>query len=126
MGHIERLIQNYDTRVSLPWERNLAGPQRVWFAVYNKTEEWRLRKRLEEFEISTGRAGHGWTIIDLTDSFARWLATCDENHRLGYFSAPGHLEGDHRLWTISKMIESAVLQGLKHFFSRIQDNQPKG
>ena len=38
MGQIERLIQNYDTRVSLPWERNLAGPQRVWFAVYNKAE----------------------------------------------------------------------------------------
>ena len=38
MGRIERLIQNYDTRVSLPWERNLAGPQRVWFAVYKVDE----------------------------------------------------------------------------------------
>lgn len=94
MGQIERLIQNYDTRVSLPWERNLAGPQRVWFAVYNKAEERRLRKRLEEFEISTKRAEHGWAIVDLTDSFARWLAACDDDHRLGYFVAPEHMEGD--------------------------------
>ena len=74
MGQIERLIQNYDTRVSLPWERNLAGPQRVWFAVYNKAEERRLRRRLEEFEISTRRAGTAGSAVDLTDAFAQWLA----------------------------------------------------
>jgi len=94
MGQIERLIQSYDTRVSLPWDRNLAGPQRVWFAVYNKAEERRLRRRLEEFEISTKRAKHGWLAIDLTDAFAQWLSTCDEDHRAGYFVAPEHLEGD--------------------------------
>jgi hypothetical protein len=94
MGQIERLIQNYDTRVSLPWERNLAGPQRVWFAVYNKAEERRLRARLGEFEISTKRAKHGWVTIDLTDAFAQWLADCDDDHRLGYFMAPEHMEGD--------------------------------
>jgi Domain of unknown function (DUF1788) len=92
MGLIERLIQNYDTRVSLPWERNLAGPQRVWFAVYNKVEERRLRARLGEFEISTKRAKHGWVTIDLTDTFARWLSQHD--YRDGYFETPEHLEGD--------------------------------
>ena len=69
MGHIERLIQHYDARVSLPWERHLAGPQRVWFAVYHKGEERRLRRRLDEFEISTQRAKHGWITIDLTDNY---------------------------------------------------------
>lgn len=92
MGQIERLIHNYDTRVSLPWERNLAGPQRVWFAVYNKAEERRLRRRLEEFEISTKRARHGWITIDLTDAFARWLS--EHEYRNGYFENPEHLEGE--------------------------------
>jgi hypothetical protein len=92
MGHIERLIHNYDTRVSLPWERNLAGPQRVWFAVYNKAEERRLRRRLEEFEISTKRARHGWMTIDLTDAFGKWLAA--HEYRDGYFENPEHLEGE--------------------------------
>ena len=90
MGQIERLIQNYDTRVSLPWEKNLAGPQRVWFAVYNKAEERRLRRRLDEFYISTHRANHGWLLFDLTDSFAHWLSKHD--YRDGYFEAPEHLE----------------------------------
>jgi hypothetical protein len=92
MGQIERLIQNYDTRVSLPWERNLAGPQRVWFAVYSKAEERRLRRRLEEFEISTKRAQHGWIAIDLTDAFACWLS--QHEYRDGYFETPEHLEGE--------------------------------
>jgi hypothetical protein len=92
MGQIERLIQNYDTRVSLPWERNLAGPQRVWFAVYNKTEERRLRFRLEEFAIATRRAKHGWETIDLTDAFAQWLSR--HEYHDGYFEAPEHLEGE--------------------------------
>lgn len=92
MGQIERLIQNYDTRVSLPWERNLAGPQRVWFAVYSRAEERRLRRRLEEFEISTKRAQHGWIAIDLTDAFARWLS--QHEYRDGYFETPEHLEGE--------------------------------
>lgn len=92
MAQIERLIQNYDTRVSLPWERNLAGPQRVWFAVYNKAEERRLLRRLEEFEISTKRAKHGWITIDLTDSFGQWLAS--HEYRGGYFETPEHLEGE--------------------------------
>jgi len=92
MGQIERLIQNYDTRVSLRWEKILGGPQRVWFAVYNRTEERRLRRRLEEFEISTRRAKHGWIALDLTDFFAQWLAACDPDHRLGYFAAPENLE----------------------------------
>lgn len=92
MGQIERLIQNYDTRVSLPWDRNLAGPQRVWFAVYHKAEERRLRRRLDEFEISTKRARHGWVAIDLTGAFAHWLST--HEYRESYFETPEHLEGE--------------------------------
>ena len=92
MAQIERLIQNYDTRVSLPWERNLAGPQRVWFAVYHKGEERRLRRRLDEFEISTKRARHGWITFDLTDLFAQWLSS--HEYREGYFETPEHLESE--------------------------------
>ena len=92
MGQIERLIQNYDTRVSLPWERNLAGPQRVWFAVYSKTEERRLRRRMDEFEICTERTKHRWMPIDLTNAFAQWLS--QHEYRDGYFETPEHLEGE--------------------------------
>lgn len=106
MGQIERLIQNYDTRVSLPWERNLAGPQRVWFAVYNKADERRLRRRFEEFEISTRRAKRGWLTIDLTDAFAHWLSS--HEYRYSYFENPEHLEGESP--AIDEFKESLVRQ----------------
>jgi hypothetical protein len=35
----------------------------------------RLRARIEEFELATKNAGHGWEVFDLTDTFARWLAS---------------------------------------------------
>ena len=92
MAQIERLIHNYDSRVSLPWEPNLAGPQRVWFAVYAKTEERRLRRRIEEFEISTRRANHGWTTVDLTTAFAQWLSQHD--YRESYFENPDLLDNE--------------------------------
>ncbi len=106
MGQIERLIQNYDTRVSLSWDRNLAGPQRVWFAVYNKAEERRLRRRMDEFEISTRRAGHGYITIDLTDAFAQWLAA--HEYRQSYFESPELLE-----------VESPVLDDFKEDMTRL-------
>lgn len=106
MGQIERLIQNYDTRVSMPWERNLAGPQRVWFIVYNKAEERRLRRRFEEFEISTKRAKHGWITIDLTDAFAHWLS--QHEYREGYFESPEHVEGESP--TVDDFKEAIVRQ----------------
>ncbi len=113
MGQIERLIQNYDTRVALPWERNLAGPQRVWFALYGKTEERRLRRRLEEFEISTRRANHGWLTADLTDSFAQWLSK--HEYRDGYFEYPEHLEPESA--AIDDFKEALVQQVTKVFTS---------
>jgi hypothetical protein len=55
---------------------------------------------LEEFEISTKRAQHGWVTVDLTDIFATWLS--NHEYRDGYFESPEHLE-----------IESAVLDEFK-------------
>ncbi|KKL78541.1 hypothetical protein LCGC14_2023830, partial [marine sediment metagenome] len=66
MGRIEQLARNYERFAALPWAQNLAGAQRVWFAVYDKSDERRLRFRLGEFELATKRAKHGWRLADLT------------------------------------------------------------
>ena len=87
---IERLEQRYEQFCTLPWERSLAGAQRVWFAVYDKNDERRLRARVSAFEVTTKKAGHAWRLVDLTDSFGRWLAGheyCDS-----YFEVPVDLE----------------------------------
>lgn len=90
MNQIEQLVQAYEEFVSLPWDSTLAGPQRVWFAVYDKSDERRLRHRLGEFALATKRAKHGWVLHDLTNEFARWMA--DHKYRDAYFAAPKKLE----------------------------------
>jgi hypothetical protein len=86
MSQIDGLLSEYEKTVRQPWQRNLAGAQKVWFAVYDPTQERRLRFRLPDFEIVTKRAGHSWTAVDLTDAFARWMSAHD--YREAYFEQP--------------------------------------
>ena len=89
MSRISRLLANYQRYVSLKWDQNLAGPQRVWFAVYRPSDERRLRLRIDEFETVTRAAGHGWDRCDLTDAFARWMS--GQEYREAYFEQPEDL-----------------------------------
>ena len=89
-SRIARLVANYERHASIPWPATLAGPQRVWFAVYDKNDERRLRARVQEFEIATRRAGHGWSLVDVTDAFPLWLAA--HEYRDSYFADPEALE----------------------------------
>lgn len=86
MGAVEDLVRAYERFVRLPWESTLAGPQRVWFAIYEPTQERRLRLRIPEFEVATKVAGHRWRCVDLTDSFAQWMA--QHEYREAYFAQP--------------------------------------
>jgi len=76
-NRIDTLLKNYRKRVDLPWASNLAGAQRVWFALYPPVEERRLRLRLPDFEMETKEAEHGWKMFDLTNTFPEWLAAND-------------------------------------------------
>jgi hypothetical protein len=86
VARIDELLHNYGRYVALPWEKGLAGPQRVWFAVYDKADERRLRVRVADFELRTRQAGHGWLLHDLSDAFARWMA--GRKYRERYFERP--------------------------------------
>lgn len=89
MSRIERLFDKYERFIALPWDPSLAGAQKVWFVVYDKTDERRLRNRLENFELATKSAEHGWVLCDLTDSFSRWMAA--QEYRESYFESPDDL-----------------------------------
>ena len=81
MSRIDPLRKNYQRVCGLPWDRNVAGPQRVWVAVYDKEDERKLRLRIGMFEEATLATGHRWHRVDLTDAFADWLCRPD-NARL--------------------------------------------
>lgn len=91
MTQIERLLQRYRTQVTLPWARHLSPTERVWVAVYDPTEERRLRASLHEFELATRQAGHPWHTVDLTTAFADWMNA--HPYRDDYFAEPELLMG---------------------------------
>lgn len=73
MSDLDDLLRAYKDFVAQPWDRTLAGPQKVWFLVYDPRQERRVRLRLPEFELATRAAGHEWTALDLTDTFGAWM-----------------------------------------------------
>jgi hypothetical protein len=88
MNAIDRLLANYSRQVRLPWSTNVAGKQRVWFAVYPPAEERRVRARIGAFETSTLEAKHGWTEVDLTPLLPRYLAA--HKYKEQIFKQPQH------------------------------------
>lgn len=86
MSYVDELLDAYRRFVSLPWQQHLAGPQRVWMAVYPPGHERRLRLQLPAFKEATVEHGHPWALIDITISFERWMA--DHAYRDTYFEEP--------------------------------------
>lgn len=90
MAGVEPLLKSYEQFVRLPWQSGLAGPQKVWMAVYDPPDERRLRARLGAFENVTVGTGHPWHACDLTDLFAEWMAA--QEYRESYFDSPEDLD----------------------------------
>lgn len=89
MARIDDLAEQYERHISAPWQRNLAGAQRIIFVVYPKEDERRLNVKLKEFEHRTKAAGHAWREVDFTNAFAEWMAA--EEYREEYFRHPEEL-----------------------------------
>ena len=90
MGKIEELAAKYGRHVRAPWQRTVAGAQRVIMVVHDKELERSFRARKAEFEQRTVAAGHGWVEHDCTRSFAEWMAS--DEYREAYFECPDDLE----------------------------------
>ena len=89
MSRIDELAEQYERHISAPWQRNLAGAQRIVFVVYPKEDERRLMVKMKEFEHRTKAAGHGWREVDFTNLFPKWMAA--EEYREEYFLHPEDL-----------------------------------
>ena len=93
MNRIDLLKKNYQRLCEHSWDRNVAGAQRVWLAVYDKEDERKLRLRLGLFEEATLHTGHKWMAIDLTDAFANWMCGPDNaGYAESYFESPESLD----------------------------------
>ncbi len=114
MGRIEELAERYRSHISTPWQRGLAGDQKTIFVVYPKTEERRLRARLDLFAMATTSAGHKWQTVDFTTTFARWMASAA--YREVYFEEPDtlpmKLRSDFVQFTASQLRDALTAPGV--------------
>jgi hypothetical protein len=88
---VSKLVAVFKQHLSVPWQPGLASIQRVIFAVYDKTDELRLRANVEEFALVTQQAGKQWLLIDVTNAFPQWMAA--QEYRDAYFESPEDLAG---------------------------------
>lgn len=88
---VAKLLTAYRQHLTVPWSSGLAAIQRVIFAVYDKSDELRLRARTEEFALVTQQAGKQWLVLDLTHAFPDWMAA--QEYREAYFECPDDLAG---------------------------------
>lgn len=110
MSEIENLIKSYQRFVNLPWDRSMAGPERVWFVVYDPPQERRLRLRVPEFCIATQTAGYKWRQFDVTASFAHWMAA--HRYREAYFEDPDDMT--LALTSFTEYVAEQVRDALTH------------
>lgn len=88
---VAKLVGAYRAHISVPWAGGLATIQRVIFAVYDKSDELRLRAHIDEFRLATLEAGHAWLLLDVTHAFPEWMAA--QEYREAYFECPVDLTG---------------------------------
>ncbi len=90
MSRVEDLAEKYKRHIATPWQRTVAGAQRVVMVVYEKELERTLRARKLAFENATRETGHEWFELDVCDAFAKWIGA--EEYRDAYFEAPEDLQ----------------------------------
>lgn len=90
---LSKLLQSYQSHISIPWSQVISAEERAIFVVYHKEDELKLRARLPEFVEATLQAGHTFIPLDVTNAFPDWMAKQD--YRDSYFEDPEYLEGSY-------------------------------
>lgn len=90
MSEVQALLKEYENFLQVPWPDYLSGQEKVWFIVYEPSQERRVRLRIPEFQVVTTKSGYKWKLLDITDSFAEWMAQID--YRDAYFENPADMD----------------------------------
>ena len=90
MSEVNDLLVAFEDILKLPWKNNLSGSEKVWFVIYDPTNERRIRLRISEFGLKTIQADYKWNHIDITNFFANWMSDLD--YREAYFENPEDMD----------------------------------
>ena len=74
MSNVEDLLTEFRKRLAVPWRVDETPAGRVWILWYDKSQERRVRGRLQEFRLAAEQAGKGWREFDIAPLFGAWVA----------------------------------------------------
>jgi len=83
---IDLLLDAYEKVVKEPWSSALSGQERIWFLVYDPSEQRKVDLRMGDFETAAIKAGKKWKSISLKQCFPTWMA--NHEYREDYFRNP--------------------------------------
>ena len=89
MSPVADLVDAYKAELSLTWQDNVSGGERVWMLVYPPDLERRMRHALPSMELTTTQAGRDWLVVDVSDDFGRWLSS--HRHAEAFYEEPSDL-----------------------------------
>lgn len=86
ISKVDQLISAFDKVVREPWNNTLSGQEKVWFLVYDPSEQRKIDLRIGDFENTTIKTGKKWVEISLKSCFPNWMAAHD--YKEEYFKNP--------------------------------------
>ncbi|UNX56064.1 DUF1788 domain-containing protein [Georgenia sp. TF02-10] len=89
MSRVSDLVDAYKAELSLRWNENVSGGERVWMLVYPPDLERQIRHALPSMELATTQAGRAWVVLDVTDDFGSWLSS--HRHAEAFYEEPSDL-----------------------------------
>jgi hypothetical protein len=94
MSRLQKLREAYEREISRDWLPFLAGPQKVWFAVYSPWDERTLRATLSEWDVATAAVApqRKFHRYDLTGEFAAWIDSLEPEYQEAFWSEPEQLQ----------------------------------
>jgi hypothetical protein len=113
---IELLIEAFDKVVTEPWSSALSGQERIWFLVYDPSEQRKIELQMGEFETAAARAGKSWNSISLKHCFASWMS--NHEYKEDYFTSPEYIVDQLE----AEFIPSAI-DFLKKELSKLEQNE---
>lgn len=110
---IDTLLESFEKVVQEPWTGTLSGQERVWFLVYDPTEQRKVDLRITDFETATLKAGKRWVAISMKKCFPEWMA--NHEYRDEYFADPealtDQLETDFKQHAIAFLTQEMANSG---------------
>lgn len=73
MYSFDEILGAYRRQVAIPWRPDAPPSARVWMLWHPPSMHLKITGRLGEFETATRQAGHGWTSLDLSPLFGKWI-----------------------------------------------------